>query len=195
MWASFGYKCFILLCLFMVKRITHWVWVLLQAWGHTVIIKHLLQILWNTLIHGYQFSWIKEETQELGFLNSWCFRFSVYTSTEISFSLRTKYHVWPTHKNHENLYLTNNSTFTVLYKCAHILNGLHIFNERMSLADSWGVQGFILVVYWCLGSSICYLHRRTFEISCTYKRKSRTFNCIHWHFVRTFGFPWVGPWL
>ena len=34
----------------------------------------------STLIHGYQFSWIREETQVCGFLNS------IYTSMGFSFS-------------------------------------------------------------------------------------------------------------
>ena len=42
----------------------------------------------STLIHGYQFSWIREETQVHGFLNLW---FSVYTSMGISYSLGTKF--------------------------------------------------------------------------------------------------------
>ena len=38
--------------------------------------------------------------------------------------------VWPSHKNHENLYPTNNSTFTI-FKILHFISPVHIYLQAL----------------------------------------------------------------
>ena len=77
----------------------------------------------STLIPGYQFLWIREGTQSSWILEFVGLRFEVYTSMGISFAL-----VLPTHDYQENLWPTNNSTFTVHWIMFLIWNhgGLYI---------------------------------------------------------------------
>ena len=61
----------------------------------------------SILIPGYQFSWIKKETQVCGFLNSWIWAFQYTHQCRPPFHWEQNFQVWPTHKNHENWYPMN----------------------------------------------------------------------------------------